>query len=321
MPGYVTHYIFGREMYTKITDADLKKAIHDNHAVYALGHLGPDIFFYYLPAYVLHGCNLGDMAHTKKTGQFFAALLESRFVFKNPKDQQTAQAYLAGFLGHYILDSTCHPFIYGRTHYEEHAKNYFSRHAYLETEIDSTLLRLKLHQKRTDFHGENTIRLTFRQKKVVAHMLHYAYQHTYNGLSVSRHTIFLAIFSTKLGFRILYDNTGQKKVLFRFAEKQFLGYPIFSPLIANDALSFCNDPFNLEHKKWTNPWDFSITSEESFFDLYNKAEQIYLNRTNLLSALLKEQIHSKKEIQLTKSFLKQYGSRSFHSGLDTSVSI
>lgn len=315
MPGYVTHYIFARDMYQKLTDPTLKSNLYKNRAVYALGHQGPDIFFYYLPAYVLHGHNLGDMAHTQKTNAFFAALLESRSLFKKPEDQKIAEAYLDGFLGHYVLDSTCHPFIYGRTHYEKNAKNYFSRHAYLETEIDSSLLELKFHTRRTDFHAENTIMLTHRQKRVVARMLHYAYQHTYNGLFVSRYTIFMAIFSTQLGFRILYDGTGQKKVLFRFAEKHFLGYPVFSPLIANDSLVFRTDPFNLQHKKWTNPWDSSITSTESFFDLYKKSEAGYLRQLKELTALLRERMHSPTANALTERFLEDYGNRSFHSGL------
>lgn len=315
MPGYVTHYIFARDIYQKLTDPTLKSNLYKNRAVYALGHQGPDIFFYYLPAYVLHGHNLGDMAHTQKTNAFFAALLESRSLFKKPEDQKIAEAYLDGFLGHYVLDSTCHPFIYGRTHYEKNAKNYFSRHAYLETEIDSSLLELKFHTRRTDFHAENTIMLTHRQKRVVARMLHYAYQHTYNGLFVSRYTIFMAIFSTQLGFRILYDGTGQKKVLFRFAEKHFLGYPVFSPLIANDSLVFRTDPFNLQHKKWTNPWDSSITSTESFFDLYKKSEAGYLRQLKELTALLRERMHSPAANALTARFLEDYGNRSFHSGL------
>ena len=119
MPGYVTHYIFGRDMYEKLNDPVLKNNLYKNRAVYALGHQGPDIFFYYLPAYVLHGHNLGDMAHTENTGAFYAALLESRSIFKKPEDLQIANAYLEGFLGHYILDSICHPFIYGRTHYKK----------------------------------------------------------------------------------------------------------------------------------------------------------------------------------------------------------
>ena len=90
-------------------------------------------------------------------------------------------------------------------------RGYFSRHAYLETEIDTSLLELKYHRRRADFHMENTIMLTPRQKWIVARMFHYAYQHTYHGLFVSRYTIFMAIFATQLGFRILYDSTGQKK--------------------------------------------------------------------------------------------------------------
>ena len=290
MPGYVTHYIFGRDMYEKLNDPVLKNNLYKNRAVYALGHQGPDIFFYYLPAYVLHGHNLGDMAHTENTGAFYAALLESRSIFKKPEDLQIANAYLEGFLGHYI-----------------------------ETEIDTSLLELKYHRRRADFHIENTIMLTPRQKWIVARMLHYAYQHTYHGLFVSRYTIFMAIFATQLGFRILYDSTGQKKVLFRFAEKHTLGYPVFSPLIANDSLLFRTDPFNMQHKKWTNPWDSSISSVESFFDLYGRSEEKYLHCLAELSALLKERIHSPKASLLTEEFLKDYGNASFHSGLDCTI--
>ena len=45
MPGYVTHYIFGRDMYEKLNDPVLKNNLYKNRAVYALGHQGPDIFF------------------------------------------------------------------------------------------------------------------------------------------------------------------------------------------------------------------------------------------------------------------------------------
>ena len=161
--------------------------------------------------------------------------------------------------------------------------------------------------------------LTPRQKWIVARMLHYAYQHTYHGLFVSRNTIFMAIFATQLGFRILYDSTGQKKVLFRFAEKHTLGYPVFSPLIANDSLLFRTDPFNMQHKKWTNPWDSSISSVESFFDLYGRSEEKYLHCLAELSALLKERIHSPKASLLTEEFLKDYGNASFHSGLSSEL--
>ena len=37
MPGYVTHYIFGRDMYEKLNDPVLKNNLYKNRAVYALG--------------------------------------------------------------------------------------------------------------------------------------------------------------------------------------------------------------------------------------------------------------------------------------------
>ena len=98
-----------------------------------------------------------------------------------------------------------------------------------------------------------------------------------------------------------------------------LGYPVFSPLIANDSLLFRTDPFNMQHKKWTNPWDPSITSVESFFDLYGRSEEKYLHCLTELSALLKERIHSPKAAFLTEQFLKDYGNASFHSGLDCTI--
>lgn len=109
-----------------------------------------------------------------------------------------------------------------------------------------------------------------------------------------------------------------EKVLFRFAEKHTLGYPVFSPLIANDSLLFRTDPFNMQHKM-TNPWDPSITSVESFFDLYGRSEEKYLHCLTELSALLKERIHSPKAAFLTEQFLKDYGNASFHSGLDCTI--
>ena len=53
MPGYVTHYIFGREVYHNLKNNSLKKNLYYNRAAYGLGLQGPDIFFYYLPSYVL----------------------------------------------------------------------------------------------------------------------------------------------------------------------------------------------------------------------------------------------------------------------------
>lgn len=70
MPGFTTHYLFGIDAYKKINDKKIKKNLYHNHSAFALGLQGPDVFFYYLPSYLLHKENLGALAHDTDTGAF-----------------------------------------------------------------------------------------------------------------------------------------------------------------------------------------------------------------------------------------------------------
>lgn len=319
MPGFVTHYIFGRETYRKLKNHSQKENLYRNRAAYGLGLQGPDLFFYYLPSYILHGHNIGALAHTRETNAFFHGLLLSYMRLTDSADRGIAEAYLTGYLGHYLLDTTCHPYIYAMTRFTGRTKEYFSRHAYLETDIDTALLEIKLCRTPGDFHMENTFSLTHRQKKVIATLLYDAYHYAFPGLQLTKATMYLGIFSIRLGMKLLRDTSGQKKALFRLAEKHFLGYPLFSPLIASDTLFFRTDPFNLRHAVWANPWDSSITSTESFFELYEKAGERYLTLSKMLHELLHAERDTAYQIKLLRTFLKEYRNLSFHSGLDVSI--
>lgn len=318
MPGFVTHYLFGRDAYCRLSCEACKKNIFQNHAAYSLGQQGPDIFFYFLPSYCIHGHNIGALAHQAETNAFFRGLLKS-CANKSGRDREIASAYLAGFMGHYTLDTICHPYIYSLTHFDGRKNDYFSRHAYLETDIDTHLLMEKLHRTPSDFYGANTIALTFRQRRVIASMLYDAYRYAFPDLLLHKSMMYMGIFSIQMGLKILHDNTGQKKVLFRLIEKYILGYPVFSPLIPSTKLFFRTDPFNLRHAKWTNPWDQTLVSCESFFDLYEKAQTRYLSRMDKLSALLYKSLSdAQKETKLSE-LIADYGNLSFHSGLDVSI--
>lgn len=325
MPGFVTHYIFGTEAFKNIqcdskkNTHELKRNISTNRSVYSLGQQGPDLFFYYLPSYVLEGHNLGAIAHVTETGAFFRGLLKSALSFEDPTDRAIAESYLYGFLGHYTLDTVCHPYIYAMTHYKEKRIDYFHRHAYLETDIDTSLLDLKLHRKPFQFHSADTIILTARQKRVVSNMLYYAYRYAYPELRIYKSTMFLGIFSLRLGMRILHDDSGQKKAMVRLAERYFLGYPLFSPLFPSNYLFFRTDPFNLRRARWRNPWDKSISSQETFFELYEKAQALYLSRLKNLYLIFHNEEKKDCQNRLIREFLTEYGNLSFHSGLDCSI--
>ena len=312
--------IFGREVYHNLKNNSLKKNLYYNCAAYGLGLQGPDIFFYYLPSYVLEGHNIGALAHVCETSAFFQGLIESRNQFSSRTDLNIAEAYLIGFLGHYTLDTICHPYIYAMTHYKDKKeKAYFSRHAYLETDIDTALLDLKLHRQPCNFHTEDTIRLTHRQKHVIASMLYYAYRYAFPDVKFRKYTMYLAIFSMQLGLWLMHDDSGKKKAIVRLTERICLGYPLFSPLIPSDTLFFRTDPFNLRHALWKNPWDSSITSNESFFELYDKSKELYLSRIHSLYAALHAGADSARQDAAIQDFLQEYGNLSFHSGLSSTI--
>lgn len=315
MPGFTTHYLFGSDTYRSLKCTPLKRNLYYNRAAYALGLQGPDIFFYYLPSYAIHGSNIGALAHCKRSGEFYHNLIESRNQFVSSADRKICDAYLIGFLGHYTLDTICHPFIYARTNYTGNKKDYFGRHAYLEVDIDSALLYSKLHKLPSEFHQANTIILSPRQRHVVARMLYFAYKRTYPEYKIRLSTMILGIYSMQIGLRLLHDTTGQKKVAARFIEGKLLGFPNFSPLVPSDTLQFCKDPFNMKHDVWRNPWNPELTSDETFFDLYEKAVVLYRKRIHLLNAYLRCPDDSDCAQRNLQAFLSDYGDLSFHSGL------
>ena len=85
MPGFTTHYLFGIDACRRLTSTSMHNMIRRDHSAYALGLQGPDLFFYYLPSYLMHRKNIGDLAHRKDTVQFFANLLQSRKLFAGKK--------------------------------------------------------------------------------------------------------------------------------------------------------------------------------------------------------------------------------------------
>lgn len=315
MPGFTTHYLFGVDACRRLTSTSMHNMIRRDHSAYALGLQGPDLFFYYLPSYLMHRKNIGDLAHRKDTGQFFGNLLQSRKLFAGKKHSLSiADAYICGFMGHYTLDCTIHPYVYAFTGYNAQTPpsntEYFGQHAYFETELDSELLYEKKHLYPSQFHQNATIRLTTLQRKVIVQMLCYAYRNTYPEISVSEFSLSGAPFWMKLGTHLLNDPSGQKKVLSRLIEKIFLGRAFLSPMVASDYYRFIQDPMNLKHHTWIHPWT-KKSSTASFPELYDQAEKIYHKRLVDYAHLQ----HSGFPQKETARFLSAYGNLSFLSGL------
>jgi hypothetical protein len=314
MPGFTTHYLFGVDAYSEIHAHPMRENLQFNHCAFALGLQGPDLFFYYLPSYLMHRENIGALAHRKDTGAFFANLLESRKLFTGqPRSRSVADAYIAGFLGHYTLDCTVHPYVYAFTGYTPSNApsntEYFGQHAYFETEIDTELLLYKKGLLPSEFRQNATIRLSPLQRRVIVQMLVYAYRNTYPGILASKFLLGSAPFWMKTGTKLLADPSGRKKVLTRLIERILLGRAFISPMVASDHYCFIQDPMNLTHRTWTHPWT-GERSRKSFYDLYYTAKPLYLDRLRRYDRLTRRGCR-KEELE---AFLAEYGNRSFQSG-------
>ena len=315
MPGFVTHYLFGVDAYKKMRSLKLKHDIKINHSAFALGLQGPDLFFYYLPSYLMHKENIGSLAHSKHTGTFFYNLLKSRELFCGmERELAVADAYILGFIGHYTLDCTLHPYVYAFTGYtpENPPSNmeYFGQHAYFETEIDNVLIYRKKHILPSQFQQYTTIRLKPYQHHVIIRMLVYAYQNTYPDVPASEILLGNAPQWMMFCTRLLNDPSGQKKVMTRFVERIIFHRAFLSPMLPSDHIRFIADPCNHRHRTWVHPWT-NNTSKASFEDLYLSAKKQYLSRIHAYQKL----VDSDFAPELLRQFLNEYGSLSFQSGL------
>lgn len=103
MPSNFAHYRFGKLAFPNLP-GEARSCIQRFRRLYEMGQQGPDFFFYCNPLWETDSVKLGHSYH-KQTGQEYftqACTLATT---------EAAKAYLYGVLGHYCLDSMCHPYV------------------------------------------------------------------------------------------------------------------------------------------------------------------------------------------------------------------
>ncbi len=282
MPGFRTHYIFGRRQ-LKETDTIYAPIRNWPHS-YDLGQQGPDIFFYSPPSHIFYREHLGAIMHGNDTMAFFSALLDGRDRFITKDARSICDAYIMGFIGHYTLDTTVHPYVHYRTRKIKNIDRFYYSygiHVLLETDIDAALLDRFLHKKPSEFSCAQTIKISKKEQAVISLLMSFAIRRTYPGLFTSPWHVSLAISCMRNACRLMHDVTGRRKSLVRMLDERLTGNAFFSSLIATDNHHTYEDPCNLRHRKWHNPWDESIISTDSVYDLMKKAGDSFRHRISL----------------------------------------
>ena len=131
MPSTYAHRRFGADVLVQLP-RELREKITPYRPLYDMGLHGPDLMFYYRALQSNPVNRLGNAMHDEPGRTFFD---RARRVVHEEADREAALAYALGFVCHFALDSTCHPFV------EQFTRESGVTHCEIETEFDNMLLR------------------------------------------------------------------------------------------------------------------------------------------------------------------------------------
>ena len=135
MPSTYAHRRFGANVLDHLP-GQLEEQLERNRQLYDIGLHGPDLLFYYHAAKSNPVSALGNAMHEKPGRVFFD---RARNVVRQAENRDAALAYALGFVCHFALDSTCHPFV------EQYTRTSGVSHCEIETEFDNMLMRRDGH--------------------------------------------------------------------------------------------------------------------------------------------------------------------------------
>ncbi len=314
MPGYDTHYIFGIHGYRRMPESTIKKSISHYKNSYKLGLLGPDIFFYYATEIVAARKNIGSIMHTDKTDIFFKNCFEY-IIHTTGHAREISVAYVSGFLSHYVLDTTMHPYVYWMTNYSNKGKDYLEKHFSLETDIDISLMNTYLDTTPEDFFRNSQITLDTYEKYIISDLLHYSIRNTYKHSRITRSGIRAAIVSLQKEYKMLKLLSKRMKNAIGTIENAFIGQKYIAPLIPGGNVPKSKDPLNLSHSIWFNPWSTCVSSKKSVPQMLNDSREKYLVIISLYEDYLDNPYSSNSLVLLEKAI----GKKSYHSGLNYKI--
>lgn len=301
MPNLVTHALMATYVKKQVNWPPF------NEKAYLMGSTGPDIFYYYhvwpwgSEKECQFGTTLGDCFHQQHINDYLSYWLE------RAKETQDVLfiSYLAGYLMHFMLDVTAHPYIFWKTKDASQARENY-RHRCMETRIDALLY--PFWQKEQALKPYEIVQLTPTERtQLVPYYQEVAEKYFHIPVSSK---VMAQCFMDCYGIqRCLYDPHGWKYALCeRIEQAQHHFLDAKSLIMPSSPFLDIHHDLNLERHLWQHP----ITHErhhDSFIDLFNEAVK---NGMTLLKTY-RDYIEGKQEREAVMALI---GNRNFDTGLE-----
>ena len=250
------------------------------YSAFCWGAQGPDFLFYgYHPRGKRQNlAALGSRMHKGDPAQLFSAMRSYCTDF----DRNIAvRSYVFGFLCHYSLDRTVHPYVYAAI--RELKKIYPERpgvflHSQIETALDNVTLRFEDGDLPTSFNLKKTVPKDPEVQSQIAALYEYLLRTLYHR-PVEPSAILAAMRNCRIVCGLQNDRTGYKKAFFERTEKHLGKYYIscfFHGLMENDDYDYAN----VSGVPWAWPPSDPEPHCETYLDLYRRSASESLDFIN-----------------------------------------
>lgn len=280
MPAIITHHLFGEEAAGAIPEGIVGG--EEELLAFLLGNQGPDPYFSRfrdLPQACGACHQLAHRMHEENPYPTLAALREGVSHLRED-DKGVGRAFALGFLGHYVLDSYTHPFVYAQEDAliaanPELRDAHSETHAVIESDIDSWMLWSTRHTTVVEQPAVNALAATPRIGLVAGALLsQVAYQGF--GLQVSPEQYEGAVADYRFLYRHL-DPAEERRPLATLvvgAERLFRDHSQIRAMAHFAQVDEECPTLNLDRHHWVDPSTGEI-SHESFPDLFYEALEVW----------------------------------------------
>lgn len=304
MPATVTHAYFGMDVYNNLP-IGLKELLMDEKKDLRMFAQGMDPFFFYHKISLKNGKKQQDFAlyfHTNKTREFFINLV-NYIKYNNYYQIPDVMAYLYGFIAHYVLDSTIHPYVFYKTgewkKTDKETYKYRGLHHNMEVFLDNYLISKREQEK---VHSFKFYDYCFEFKpfsKELEEVIDYAFKETF-GINEMSNFYKQALKDMHFALKYFrYDKIGVKRMVYTTCEaitsKSFFPFSVISYHISTDDKK---NYLNLDKQEWCHPCLKREKHTDSFDELYDKSLQEALDIIKKVNAYIKDT----KKVDLTKVF-------------------
>lgn len=280
MPAVLTHDFFGQDAFgSALGVVDLSTP--DERDAFLLGNQGPDPLFYIrvVPAFG-EFAKLGEDMHHVPPSALFRTL---RSALDNlPQEQQAlGMAYLAGFVCHYLLDRTIHPFVYfwerglcsaGIEGLEPSDAGIV--HSEIERDLDEMVLFAKRNQTVAVYRPYECVLKGSDQMLDVVGSLYYPLVAEAVGEQepTLSHVFPLAVSCFRIVQRLFWSPKQRKSAALGRLELPLLHtrYSLVQAMSHRVRDTPTSDFDNSERRPWRDPFA-NVVRTESFWDLYQQA--------------------------------------------------